>query len=66
MSTVPSLQNCRTELNIVSRLIGNGRLSELPAPNWPVRYAFQRQPKSVDFIDLSTRHRPQAAGQRGV
>ena len=42
------------------RLTGDGRLSELLAPNRPVIYAFQRQQSGVDFAYLSTRHRPQA------
>jgi hypothetical protein len=41
-----------------SRLTGDGRLSELLAPNRPVRYAFQRQQSGVDLVYMSTRHRP--------
>jgi hypothetical protein len=44
------------------RLTGNGRLSELFAPDRPVIYAFQRQQSGVDFVYLSTRHRPKAEG----
>jgi hypothetical protein len=40
------------------RLTGDGRFSELLAPNRPVRYAFQRQQSGVDFVYTSTRHRP--------
>jgi hypothetical protein len=40
------------------RLAVDCRLSELLAPNRPVKYAFQRQQSGVGFVYLSTRHRP--------
>ena len=47
-----------TGLTAGFRLTVDGRLSELLAPNRPARYAFQRQQSGVDFVYLSTRHRP--------
>jgi hypothetical protein len=46
-----------------NRLAGDRRLSELLAPNRPVRYAFQRQQSGVDFAYLSTRYRPNAGAR---